>query len=216
MSITQAQLQRAIDQAHVRESQGYFAKAHAGDQKAASLFVRLVAFDLNPTGSTTDYGWLSKTPGESQVDGFAEDAICFGADPADLQNVVDMVNGAGAPNASIGGSVKERRPTNLWVKPHALTAEEMDYLKAGSAPQPVVPSYESLGGDAFFRSNIGVPLQADMASVGQTLNDGSSVWFSRTAYDCIAARYADPKADLTPICVKHRNEWRAILGLPPV
>ncbi len=120
--------------------------------------------------------------------------------------VIDVIAGAGGPN-----------PSPVW-NPFTTLVEGSgaNVVPKPPTPQPVVPSYESLGGDAFFRANIGVPLQADMALVGQTLNDGSSVWFSRTCYDCIVARFHDPKADLAPICLKHRNEWRAILGLPPI
>jgi len=139
MSISNDQLQRAVSAARVRESQGYFGRVKAGDQTAASLFVRLVADDLNPSGKPTDYGWLSKSPGESQVDGYAEDAICFGADPSDTQNVVDLVNGAGAPGASIGGAVKERRAHNIWVKPQPLQVAELSYLLEGGAPMPLPP-----------------------------------------------------------------------------
>lgn len=88
--------------------------------------------------------------------------------------------------------------------------------QSGSAPPPQppqsLPSYEALGGDAYFRSAVGVPLQADMALVGQMLNDGSSVWFSRTIYDILAAGGVDKDK----IALKHRNEWRALLDLPPV
>jgi hypothetical protein len=136
MGVSQEQLNRAVTAARAREAQGYFGKVKAGDQRAASLFARLVAFDLNPTGSLQDYGWLSKSPGETQVDGYAEDAIVFTANQADLLNVVDLVNGAGAPGASIGGAVKERRASNLWVKPKPLTQEETDYLFSGSTPIP--------------------------------------------------------------------------------
>lgn len=81
---------------------------------------------------------------------------------------------------------------------------------------PGIPTYESLGGDQFFRDHVGVPLATDMREVGQHLNDGSSVWFSRTAYDCIQARFQDPTVDIVPIALHHRNEWRAILNLPPI
>lgn len=84
------------------------------------------------------------------------------------------------------------------------------------APPPAFPSYESLGGDAFFRTNVGVPLEADMRVVGAPLNNGSSVWFSRTVYDCIQARFQNPSIDILPIALYHRNEWRVILGLPEV
>lgn len=88
-------------------------------------------------------------------------------------------------------------------------------------PQPptvTIPSYEDIGGDAFYRAMIGVPLQADMLTAGQQLNDGSAVWFSRAIYRLMVAFL---KANGQPIDAAGevrivRNEWRAILGLPPV
>lgn len=133
-------LERAITAARAREALGYFAKAKAGDQRAASLFARLVAYDLNPQGSIVEFGWLTKSPAESNVEGYAEDAIVLGNDPAHLSNVIDLINGAGAPGASIGGAWKPRRPTNLWVAPKPLTAEEFAYLGASQPPvQPPAP-----------------------------------------------------------------------------
>src|SRR5688572_5416393 len=101
MGVSTEQLQRAVSAAKSREAQGYFWRVRGGDQRAASLFARLVAFDLNPSGDGGDYGWLTKRPNEQNVDGYAEDAIVLGSNPSDLMNVVDMVNGAGAPGASI-------------------------------------------------------------------------------------------------------------------
>jgi hypothetical protein len=52
---------------------------------------------------------------------------------------------------------------------------------------------------------------------GQQLNDGSSVWFSRTTYEILAeSMKAGHLIDAAPILRKYRNQWRAILGLPPV
>jgi hypothetical protein len=52
---------------------------------------------------------------------------------------------------------------------------------------------------------------------GQPLNDGSSVWFSRTTYEILAeSMKAGHLIDAAPIVRKYRNQWRAILGLPPV
>lgn len=88
------------------------------------------------------------------------------------------------------------------------------------APQPPaikIPTYAELGADAFFITNIGIPLQADMALKGQALNADSSVWFSRTTYDLMVAMIkAGGPVDPAPIVKKYRNEWRAILGLPPL
>lgn len=131
---------RAIAMARELESQGYFSRVREGDQRAASYFARLVAHRLNPAGLLSDFGWLSKSPGESQVEGFAEDAIVYSNDESNLENVIDLVNGAGAPGASIGGGIKPRRPNNRWVKPEPLTDEQMKYLRPGeTAPIPPAP-----------------------------------------------------------------------------
>ena len=115
------------------DAEGYFDRAATGDQRAASLFARLVAYRLNPTGAADSWGWLTKQPGETQVDGYAEDAIVYGSTPSDLVNVVDLVVGAGAPGARIAWQAgKPRRPSNTWERPRPLTEAEMDYLKAGS------------------------------------------------------------------------------------
>jgi hypothetical protein len=81
-------------------------------------------------------------------------------------------------------------------------------------PQPQIPTYESIGGDLFFRTQVGVPLEADSVLAGQTLNNGSSVWFSRACYDILAAKFNNPSADITLIMRKHRNDWRALMPTP--
>lgn len=100
-------------------------------------------------------------------------------------------------------------------------------LKDASVPVPPTeppspptrfPSYEDLGGDAFGRAMIGVPLQADYHAAGQQLNDGSTVWSWRTCYSLMAALVQSngQPIDAASIVRGHRNEWRRILGLPPV
>lgn len=221
MSLSAEQLQRILTQARLRESQGYFARVKAGDQRAASLFARLIAFDLNASGNPEDCGWLSKSPGESQVDGYAEDAICGNADPNDLQNVIDLVNGAGAPGASLPSrllpsDLKPRRVNNRWVKPQPLVVEETSYLLSGGQPmpppppaQPVYPSYEALGGDEGGKK-ITRMLEADYKRAGARGLDGDcGAWQQRVSYDF-----------LTGICktveeaiAKHRRSWCQTLGI---
>lgn len=212
MGVTTETLNRAIAAARAREAQGYFKRVRDGDQRAASLFVKLVALDCNPSGIGSDYGWLSKSPGEQQVDGFAEDAICYGVDPSDLQNVVDLISGAGAPGASIGGAVKERRPHNKWVKPTALTDEEMDYLLDGAEPvptPPTLPGYEAFGGDEAGK-RITRQLEADYREAGRAGLDGNcGAWVARCYYDYVAGQYAT----VDEAIADHRPEWRAALGL---
>lgn len=102
-----------------------------------------------------------------------------------------------------------------WNVPMLTDPEQMPPQPPPAAP--VIPGYEDLGGDAFFRAQIGVPLAADMAVAGQTLNDGSSVWFSRTTYELLAESLkAGHAIDPAPIVKKYRNQWRAILGQPPI
>lgn len=210
MGVSQAQLNRAITQARAREAQGYFALVKQGDQRAASLFVRLVAYDLNPNGHTSDYGWLTKAPGETQVDGYAEDAICGNADFNDLANVVDLVIGAGAAGASIGGSVKERRPTNRWAAPQPLNAEEMDYLLSGAEPIPHPPQGQPYPDEQSWWPNVfDVQVGARYSAAGKVYPDGPSAfrWASRTAYDIAAGMTKEDSL------AKHLKELEAALGL---
>jgi hypothetical protein len=225
MGVPQEALNRAVTQAKLRESQGYFELARAGDRRAASLFVRLVADDLNPLGVPSGYGWLTKQPGETQVDGYAEDAICYGADPNDLLNVVDLVNGAGAPGASIGGSVKERRASNHWEAPKPLTQSELSYLLSGGMPTPVPPptpahpSYEAMGGDEGGKKVTRL-MEADYKNAGKAGLDGDSgAWQWRTAYDFLSGICKTVEESIA----KHQPEWRASLnaerasqGKPPI
>lgn len=85
-------------------------------------------------------------------------------------------------------------------------------LPAGDEPSPPQPpSSVPYPGDAFFTEKVGVPLHADYSQAGQLMNAGSATWFARTIWD-IAKEGLTPDASVQ----KHRNEWRAALGLPPV
>ena len=83
-------------------------------------------------------------------------------------------------------------------------------------PPPTMPTYEDLGGDTYWRTAIGVPLQADMAMANQTMNDGSAVWLARPIFRILAAYAKGETPDHLAIIKSVRNEWRAILGFPPV
>jgi hypothetical protein len=118
------------------EAEGYFAKAAGGDHRACGLFARLAAFRLNPNGDADGWGCLRKTGGGANVEGYSEDAIVLGSDPNNLRNVVDLIVGAGAPGARLAGSLDgfvSRRTSDIWERPQALSAEQMNYLKPGAA-----------------------------------------------------------------------------------
>lgn len=214
MNPTQTDVDRAVAAARTLESQGYFVRVKAGDQRAASYFTRMVAYEVNPSGNPSDFGCLSKTPGETQVDGFAEDALCFGNNPADRQNAVDMINGAGAPNASIGGGIKERRENNLWVKPVPLTADQVSYLLNGGQPQPIPPPppsfpYPDEGTAVLAFQNRVKKAYTDVGRIFPDPNDSDAYrHFSRYGYSCKGM----PEPDAAN---KHIKELRAQLGAPP-
>lgn len=208
------------DAMHALEDAGCFRRAAAGDQRAASYFVRAAAQMANPSGANpASWGWLSKSGGESQVDGYAEDALCLGSDPANLSNVYDFVGGTGAPGARIlyTAGPSPRRSSNVWVAPRPLTATEAAYIGLGSGgvpqpePKPKPQPKKPYPSDGFFINAVGVPLEADMALAGQALNAGSATWFARTIWD-----HVNEGMTIEDSVKKHRAEWRAVLGLPPL
>jgi hypothetical protein len=85
------------------------------------------------------------------------------------------------------------------------------------APRPSLPDYQALGGDAFFAREVGTPLEQDVQAAGQTLNAGSAMWVARTIHSLIAAfqKHGDHR-DAPAVLKRHRNEWRAALGQPPL
>ena len=160
------------------------------------------------------WGHLRKKPGQTQVHGHGEDAALYLSDIPGQSQAVDFIGGAGGSNPQPGWIVDQPRySAEDWIDP-------FDHGEHAPAPQPLppfIPSYGQLGDDAFFREKIGVPLQADMALAGQPLNDGSSVWFSRSIYEMVTeAVKAGHMVDVAPIVKKYRNQWRAILGQPPI
>ena len=143
---------------------------------------------------------------------------CGNASSIDLENVVDVINGAGAPGASIGGMVKERRPHNIWVAPRALTNEETTYLLSGGQPIPIppatptYPSYEALGGDEGGKK-ISRAMEADYKRAGRPgLDKDCGAWMQRTAYDFLVGICPTVEDSI----VKHRPEWCAELGIPVI
>lgn len=162
------------------------------------------------------WGHLKKKSGQSHIHHHGEDSALYLSDTPGQSQAVDFIGGAGGPNPQPGWIVDDPRYSESdWVDP-------FDHHIGETAPAPVpvqprIPSYGELGDDGFFRTQIGVPLQADMLQTGQQLNEGSSVWFSRSIYEIVTeAVKAGRVIDAAPIVRKYRNQWRAVLGLPPV
>ncbi|HUQ89535.1 MAG TPA: hypothetical protein VM096_18375 [Vicinamibacterales bacterium] len=165
-------------------------------------------------GTDERWGHLKKGTGQSHLHRHGEDSALYLSDTDGQSQAVDFIGGAGGPNPQPGWNVDDPRySAKDWIDP-------FDHRIGEEPPPPPalrMPSYGDLGDDAFFRSQIGAPLQADMLLVGQTLNEGSSVWFSRATYEILTeALKAGHVTDAAPIVRKYRNQWRAAVGLPPV
>lgn len=164
------------------------------------------------------WGFLKKTGSGAQIHGHSEDGALYLSDTPGQSQHVDFIVGAGGPNPQPGWAVDVPRYSRTdWFPPsqHA-PIEEPEPEPPHVCPPLVIPSYEDLGGDSFYRAMIGVPLAADYAQAGQTLNDGSAVWFARTTHSLMAAFVAAGNHPIDPSAIirKHRNEWRDILRLP--
>ena len=167
-------------------------------------------------GSDERWGHLKKKSGQAHLHHHGEDSALYLSDIEGESQAVDFIGGAGGPNPQPGWIVDAPRySAKDWVDPFDHRIGET--APAPTPVEPYIPSYGELGDDAFFRAQIGVPLQADMLATGQALNDGSSVWFSRTIYEIVTETVkAGHLIDTAPIVRKYRNQWRAVLGLPPV
>lgn len=103
----------------------------------------------------------------------------------------------------------EKNPVNpkLWVAPVDPDIAVPPHPPDPPQPPTTVPYPGDQVGVA-----IGTVLFNDYAEAKQDPNPGMGVWFFRTAWDCANP----PHLSVAESLHKHRNEWRAILGLPPV
>jgi len=184
------------------------------------------------------WAFLGKRAGESQYspDGFAPRPMTGSDGQTYMITGVshDAITNGVLQFDLLGAGNDGPDPLGLPAIPQALEIPAQ-YHRPGNPPVPAplggvqpipapsgMPSYEDLGGDAYWRTEIGVPLQADMAiktplyPEGQTLNDGSSVWFSRPIFLILEAYAKGQRPDRPAIIRRVRNEWRGALGLPPL
>lgn len=87
------------------------------------------------------------------------------------------------------------------------------------APPSDMPlaDYNGVGGDQFFVAVVGAALESDMKQAGQTMNAGSAAWAARAAFLVVRAfdKHGDHR-ERDAIVKSVRNEWRALLGQPPL
>jgi hypothetical protein len=140
-------------------------------------------------------------------DDLSDDALNYkgegpGHDPTNGNTpvtVIDVIGAAGSPGAYPTWQVFDHLPgPGAWVKPGAAPA-----------PTPPPPAPKPYPSDAFFVGAVGVPLAADYAVAGQTLNAGSATWFARTIW-----RHVAEGMPMDQSVAQSRKEWKAALGLP--
>lgn len=164
--------------------------------------------------------YVGKTAGEGQYvpPGFPRDVVhpvsgtrytCTGVSHdaiwIDVQAQFDLIGRGndgseplGVPGVPVATEipVHDHRPNNPPIYP----------LTSAPVPPPA-PTYP---GDAYFIEKVGVVLEADYALANQRLNAGSATWFARSIFDGLTTMTMDASV------AKHRTEWRASLGLPPL
>lgn len=143
-----------------------------------------------------------------RITGFSHDAIW--SDGAQF-DTVGRGNDSPEQIHNPDGSVMTGVPTWNAIPQQYWRPNNPPYLGAVAppVPGPQPPSLPPYPGDEVF-DQIGVTFFADYAEAGQPPNYGMGRWFGRTVYDYLAGL---PMADSIK---KHRAEWRAVLGLPPL
>lgn len=170
-------------------------------------------------GIDPNFRYLQKSAAQTHIARHGEDSVVYLL-PNNQAQAVDFIIGASGPSPTPGWGVD---PAPYYT--HADAHDPDDHGIGGTpAPPPQIPSYAALGDDAFYRAMIGVPLFADYLQADAQghpdakPNDGMSVWFSRTIYRLMAAfltangQPIDSAGEVRIV----RNQWRAILRLPPL
>lgn len=199
------------------ERQGYFERCRQGDPTAASLFTRLCAYLMNPNGDPTGYGWLTKQPGENNIDGYSIDAIVYTNNQADLMNVADIITGAEAPGATTTWQApKPRRAGNRWEAPKPLTSDQLLYLRPAGPPQPKPPDPPQPKPPAvvpydepWLQTVVRPAVVGRYQAAKRALDDQYPIWMTRTLYDHVAMGLSKEDS-----LTKHLKELNAALGLP--
>lgn len=148
------------------------------------------------------WGHLRKSPAQTNIHGHAEDAALYLSDEPGQSQAVDFIASAGTPQARPAWQVDQPRYSKSdWLDPneHDLPAPPP------TPPYPPYPFPEDTVDGA------GVALFADFAQAGQPPNPGMFRFAFRVAYSWLTKESPDLPASV----VKHRKEWRALLGLPP-
>ena len=193
---TKADYPRAWDHCH-----------HPGDPEAHD-FIILAARRCYATNAA--FGLNGK---RGDVNSLSWDALNWRGDSDDPPDVIDVVGAAGGDNPY--PTWQETNTTGAWVDPYRLNPYHdygTDEGGGGTTPEePEPPKQEQppYPGDGTFHE-MGRVLEADYLEAGRdSLDNQCGVWFGRVCYDYYGGMSMDESIK------KHRNEWRAELGLPP-
>lgn len=151
-----------------------------------------------------NWGHLKKKPGQTQIHGHAEDAALY-KKPDGTAQAVDFVSGAGGPNPQPGWHV------DTFVYKHADWLDPADH----DGPSVPPPSSKPYPGDEVWDA-VGVTLFADYHAAHQAPNPQMGRWFGRTIWDATEGDARGTVLTIDASIKKHRAEWRAVLGLPPI
>ena len=149
------------------------------------------------------WGHLRKRGGQTNIHGHGEDAALYKfSDGTAL--AVDFIAGAGGSNPQPGWGV------GTFVYKHD---DWMDPTKHGEVVAvPIPPQYPPYPQPEDPLDAAGVALFADFAEAGQPPNPQMFRFAFRVAYSWLTKEVPSLQASID----KHRKEWRAILGLPPL
>lgn len=150
------------------------------------------------------WGHLKKKPGQTQIHGHAEDVALYKF-PNGTAQAVDFIAGAGGPDPRPSWNPDSNGPIYThadWLDPKAHDAPPVP-------PAPQYPPYPPNESDV---DGAGVALFADFAQAGQPPNPQMFRFAFRVAYSWLTKEVPDLPASVA----KHRKEWRALLGLPPL
>lgn len=189
--------------------------AHTGNANTEG-FIKLLAAHLHAINPA--FGLNGKRGNPLDL---SDDAINFKGEGADFdptdnnapRTVIDVIGSAGAPNAFPTWAVvtKADAPVGAaWVKPGAaVVVPDPPPAIPPPPPKPVYPPYPA---DESVIDAAGVALFADFAQANRTPDPQVFRFAFRVAYSWLTKETPSLDASIA----KHRKEWRAMLGLPPL
>lgn len=194
-----------------------WAHAHIEGDPRRHEFIKLLGADLHAKDANVALNGKRGDPNDLSMD--AVNILCDAADsqgrtPEGLPCVVvDVIARGGALPPY---TPQNPAPSPAWSvftdKPQGSGA----HVLPGAAPEPPVPqppAHTPYPGDPVWDA-VGVTLFADYASAGQSPNPQMGRWFGRTIWDATEGDETGTVVTVEASIAKHRNEWRAALGLP--